>query len=242
MWYKVKRILTWVNGQEKQIYPAGWKPWANTIAYFPLENNSNEGSWKTVTSSDSSVSYSTLWWVKCANVSSNWGITCTTSIFDWSSAWTEQTMSFWLYQNAMPSWRSRYAFEFERNGYYSFYFLSRSNNVYRYEGISAWSTIDVNIPSSDIWTWVYFTLVNSSSWKYMYKNGVLIWSWTWSSRPRWNRPNNYQEANKILCSRTWPNDGESLNWWLRELIFEKKCRTLQEISDYYNQTKSTYGL
>ena len=24
MWYKIKRILTWVNWEEKQIYPAGW--------------------------------------------------------------------------------------------------------------------------------------------------------------------------------------------------------------------------
>ena len=241
-WYKIKRVLIWQWWVEKQIYPAGWKPNANTIAYFPLENNSNEGSWKTVTSSDSSVSYSTLWWVKCANVSSNGGITCTTSVFDWSGSYTEQTMSFWLYQNAMPSWTSRWAFEWEKQNTYSFYFLCRSNNVYRYEWNNAWSTIDVSIPSSDIWKWVYFTLVNSSSWKYMYKNWVQIWSWTWSSRPRWSRHSSFQEANRILWTRTWPNDWESLNWWLRELIFEKKCWTAQEISAYYNQTKSKYGL
>lgn len=241
-WYKIKRVLVWQGWVEKQIYPAGWKPWANTIAYFPLENNSNECSWKTVTSSDSIVSYSTLWGVKCANVSSNWGITCTTSIFDWSSSYTEQTISFRLYQNALPWWTSRWAFEWEKQSYYSFYFLCRSNNVYRYEWVNAWATVDVSIPSSDIWTWVYFTLVNSSSWKYMYKNGVLIWSWTWSSRPRGSWPYSYEQTNKILCSRSWLNDWQSLNWWLRELIFEKKCRTSQEIQDYYNLTKSTYGL
>jgi hypothetical protein len=242
MWYKLKRATIRVNGVEKQVRPSGWwgwQPWANTIAYFPLEDNSNEASWKVVTTTDNSVNYSTIWWVKCANTNGNWFINVSTSIFDNSSNWTEQTMSFWLYLNALPWWTSNWAFEFEKQNYYSFYFLARSNNVYRYEWNSAWSTIDVNIPSTDIGKWNYFTLVNSSSWKYMYKNGVLIWSWTWSNRPRWNRANSGGQNSTILGDR---DRVDYLKWWLRELIFEKKCWTATEISDYYNQTKSNYGL
>ena len=222
------------------MYPAGWKPNANTIAYFPLENNSNEGSWKSVSTSNYSVNFSTVWWVKCANTaSSNGRINVSTSIFDGSSAWTEQTISFWLYLNSLPWWTSNWAFEFEKQSYCSFYFLARSNNVYRYEWAGNGSTIDVNIPSTDIGKWNYFTLVSSSSWKYIYKNCVLIWSWTWSSRPRWSRSNSYEQNMVILNSRTYD---WRLNWWLRELIFEKKCRTAQERLDYYNQTKWLYGL
>lgn len=215
-----------------------WQPWVNTIAYFPLENNSNEASWKTVTTADTSVNYSTLWWVKCANTTS-WYINVSTSIFDDSSARTEQTMSFWMYLNSMPSWTSEWAFEFEKQNNYSFYFLARSNNVYRHEWTNAWSTIDVSIPSSDIWTRVYFTLVNSASWKYMYKNWVLIWSWTWSSRPRWNWPHPWAQNMVILSDR---DRVESLNWGLRELIFEDKTWTDQEIQDYFDATKWDYWI
>lgn len=239
---KITKLM--LNGEEYEIreYQGGWwgwrQPWANTVAYFPLEDNSNEASWKVVTTADYSVNYSTIWWVKCANAtSSSWYIGVSTSIFDGSSAWTEQTISFWMYLNALPWWTSNWVFEFEKKDYYSFYFLARSNNVYRYEWVDAWSTIDVSISNDDIWRWNYFTLVNSSSWKYMYKNWVPIGSWTWSSRPRWNRPNNYQENMVILNART-PN--ERLKWWLRELIFENKCWTVDEIADYYNQTKDQY--
>lgn len=215
-----------------------WKPWANTIAYFPLEKNSNEASWKIATATDNSVNYSMIWWVKCANAtSSTWYIGITTSIFDDSSVWTEQTISFWMYLNALPWWTSNRVFEFERKDRYSFYFLARSNNVYRYEWNDAWSTIDVNISNDDIWKWNYFTLVNSASWKYIYKNWVQIWTWTWVSRPRWNRVVEGEQANNILNSRS-VNGG--LNWWLRELIFENKVRTAQEIQDYYNNTKANY--
>ena len=238
----VSKVYVWTN----QVRPATspwWQPWVNTVAYFPLMNDSNEASWKAVTTTDNNVNYSTLGWVKCANVGTKGWIQVTTSVFNTANTWTEQTMSFWLYQNVMPNGTSRWHFEFEKQNIYSFYFLSRSNNIYRYEwNGDAWSTIDVSISGGDIWNWVYFTLVNSSSWKYIYKNWTLIWSGNWSSTPRWSRQDPSSWESYILCSRDWPLAWTSTNWGLRELIFENKVRTAQEIADYYNQTKWNYWL
>lgn len=233
---EVKAVYLWTT----QVRLAWWQPWANTVAYRPYQQDIDEHSGKNYTPTGTNIVYSTLGWVQCANVGASWWVTAVSDILDGSASRTEQTMSFWMYLKALPNWTSRYTFEWQKQWLYSCYFLARSNNVYRYEWVGAGSTIDVSIPSSDIWTWVYFTLVNSASWKYMYKNGVQIWTWTWSSRPWGNRPNDYQQANNNFCDRGGTATGGNLG--LRELIWENRVWTAQEISDYYDQTKWDYWI
>jgi hypothetical protein len=38
---EVSAVYVW----DTQIYPAGWKPWANTLAYYPLETDTKDYSW-----------------------------------------------------------------------------------------------------------------------------------------------------------------------------------------------------
>jgi hypothetical protein len=44
MWYKLKRIMIHDNGIEKQVRPKTRNPWANTIAYYPLNWDINDHS------------------------------------------------------------------------------------------------------------------------------------------------------------------------------------------------------
>jgi hypothetical protein len=71
-----------------------------------------------------------------------------------------------------------------------------------------------------------------SSWK-TYRNNVLFWNATGSGSVWYN-------TEVIWNYRPW--DKNPFIWYMSDFIIENKVRTTQEISDYYNQTKTNYWL
>lgn len=216
---------------QKEIYPGhkGFVPWVNTRIYLPLTDNYKDVvSWTTL-STTWAVSLVTEWWVKCTRV--NWWrlYWLSSAMITWS--WS-RTLSFWFKYNSISSseWWTAVCRWSESN--YSFYSLWDNTGVnYAFSWYSSSADIE---SSTTLSTWVRYNMVATYDWSTVsiYLNWTFIWSKsvglsTWSSdlyiwwRPGWS------------CLA---------NWYVSQVIVENKVWTAQEITDYYNMTKSDFGI
>jgi len=208
-----------------------WKPWANTIAYYPLNSTDtiSDKSWNNYNLTNS-------WWV----------------------FWTYQGVDCWLFSgsnraytsiSALPTWDA------DRTLLCWVYITQASGAEW---DIIGWGTNSVGQDSSfwyhNVWwiwfrrdgndaldqsagwymwnNWMLLTWVKSSAWMYFYVNGVqkgyssytMSTSWTTFSVGQWNINSN----NSTL--------------YISEAIVENKARTADEVSAYFNQTKSKYWI
>jgi hypothetical protein len=251
--------MTWANAKIKHIYvwenlvrPV-WKPWNNTIFYYPLETNINDYSWnnRNWTIQVWSLSYTTSWWTK--NVAQfNWN-----TIFSIPNiAWTYSTYTFnvWCKPTSTNTWQE----------FFSNIWTGNTNNVYSNFNWTAyelgwwkrdfafqyrpngWSNTYQNLywtVNRDINTWYNVCIIWNSSWVKIYLNWTQIVSWNtnwtivlnnhtnwqWWTHIWWRYDNNWQYKNY-------------LHWYLSEFIFENKTWSATEVSDYYNNSKFLYWL
>ncbi len=208
----------------------GWtrKPTTNTLLYFPLTDDLIDHSWKSVTSTTTgSPTITTLNWVKCCQLNGSstidTDVTLNTLSNVYASCWfyTANAENKWIFWN-QPCWVFNW-----------FWFsLTNSSNfvveVY-YSGSSSTS-------ASASWSF-------QGSWHlYSVSNWKLYIDWIYKSTLstttlNWNQP---------MCI-WWHNQNSSctrqkVNWYIGDCILENKERTASEIADYYNNTKSNYGL
>jgi len=227
-WYKIKRVLIWQGWVEKQIYPAGWKPWTNTIAYYPLKEdfNDHKWTWTSYNLTNNGWSITTFNWVPCAYYS---GSTSVYSINTSISFWTTRTIVFWGYLlntgTAPVVWTGIYSYN------------SLSTRAVWYWGskasISNYQNYWMDGTSNVYWKWVNIVWISDWSKMELYVNWQLEASWSntlyaWSQLKIW--------------WRLWGMWSEYFTWYVNEIILEDKAWTTQEVLDYYNFTKSTYGL
>ena len=223
MWYKLKRIMMRPNGVEKQVRPIGWKPWANTIAYYKFDWNLNDSSGNSYNLSVAawSITYWTAsWWWKYAHINKNTRTNYWEKSFDYN--WNN-TIS--LRMNPQIT-----------NGSILLEMWSRSNEFLRFNGaIFCWFWWDMTYSMSAN-TRYLVTFTRSWTSTALYINGSLIWTWiggkTWTHNIRF-KLNNAGDTS----SSTYSNN----SYW-SELIWENKTRTAQEVTDYYNLTKWNYWL
>ena len=227
MWYKVKRIYQWTN----LVRPV-WKPNANTIAYYPLTSSTTTSdlSWNNRNLTNSWVTFGTYKWVDCAY--SNKTSYLTKSSF--ATNLQNLTISAWVYY----VWNNS-SWDWNYNQFVWRWWGSTENFwAYTENFYTPWRLV-----CSPWWFW-RFQLTNNSQWynvvvtynystttATMYVNGVAGTSNTSTNPPSW--------------TNIWIGGKESnhwWNWWLSEFIVENKVWTLDEISNYYNQTKSKYWL
>lgn len=229
-WYKIKRVLIWQNNVEKQIYPAGWKPWANTTLYLPLNWN--------ITDPHNQVTYSWVWtssfdtWstgVQAAN------LTWSNAINLWASTdfeqWTgEMTVLFW-FTTSSPS--TNQVCEFRNSSAYYFgmeIYSSKLRFICKNSSASeSWISWTTTLTS---WTKYLAVLTMKENWQaILYLNWnveTTINIWTFQTY-------SFQNWQYIGSSRGW--NGAFWRWMIKDFIIENRERTAQEISDYYNQTK-----
>ena len=243
MWYKIKKVRIWVNWVEKQIYPAGWKPNANTIAYYPLTSTStvNDLSWN---SNNLTNSWATFWeyhGIDCSrlywNFSDSWPIAYMYGNITWLPTWANaRTYSFWCYNE--NSWNTTYVET------YLFQWQASTNKM-------------VLCASSNEFVWYYWISQYWSSWKmwdtpiirWQRANHIITYDWSkfewyvnWTSRWTWTYTINTW-SNKL--SIWWASENwwfNAFNWCFSEFIVENKARSADEITNYYNSTKSNYWL
>ena len=221
MWYKVNKRLVGT----KQVRPSWWKPWANTLAYYPLNSTTtvNDTSWNNKTMTNSSVSFWTYQWIDCAYGSSRKYLS--TPTLSWA-----KTISLWAYW-AWHTSDSTYSPTFT-------YGTGSTNNLqslYEDDKYTCWNSSGYVVVNSQIKNkWYYYTLALDTTEKRLYFNWQLVGTANNSSLSDW--------MFYFFCfinNTSWNN---YYNWWISNVIIENKVWTATEISNYYNQTKSKYWL
>jgi len=219
----VKSIWSW----DTQVRPSGWQPWANTIAYYPLDSSNTvadlSGNGRNLT--NNSVSFGTYQWVSCASVTSRYQrLTSPTISFP-------KTLSLWTYREG----------RFNTGG-------STLAALFTYGSSSTYKAITYNEKNWNLNTivWDYGGWVTPISWQRfnlvivndsylkIYVNGNLTGTYTKGT------PADY--AFYFFAFSTNVNGIDVYYGGLSNVIMENKTRTAEEISNYYNQTKSNYGL
>ena len=217
----ISKVFLW----DTQVRPSGWKPWANTLAYFPFVDDALDHSWNWTVLTYWTATKQSLWYAitqRAAFTNSNvktvlwWAkISSTTYRYDMFIMWNHN------------AW----------NGYYVHHVNSNINQKFvcfynsSYSVATASYTMDMNK-----WYLIGTTIDTENNKVCWYANWqkVFEYNWTWY---------NFDAIISFFQEqRDW--------WWwywsnicyLSECIAESKARTEQEFSDYYNQTKWNYWL
>ena len=221
-----------------------WQPWANTVAYYPLTSNTTvndmKGSWTAYNLTNSWVSFGTYNWVDCANF--NWSAYLSrTALSEFSSA--PFTISLYVYYPALPTTSQVsmiYISQNDTGGWYRWFNLWMLNHSsmphwqdYRFEVLPWWWLFSWSQAQAS-W-WVHIVWIYNNGIAYLYVNWALSNSWS-KSYTYW--PNSWFN---IGC-QVLGDQGNYLLWNISEVIIENKAWTAQEISGYFNLTKSNYWL
>ena len=228
-WYKIKRILVWQNNEEKQIYPAGWTPNANTVMYLPLEDDLLDHSPNPNTMTQTwTITKQTIWYY--FPQPSSWENKIASSKTVAQAVWSYPfTVNVWCKKDA-TSWSQHWWLWWD-----SVYNNSWTNYIYnstqmRIEWYNPYASSNrYSIDNADWWT--NFWIVEKSDQILVYQNWVL----------------------KITRNQSRPLSTLALwlllyaNWsWVWQtysrFIVEKWEWAADNFLDYYNQTKSNYGL
>ena len=207
--------------------PREWKPWANTIAYYPLTADYNDHSWNGY--NITTVWASQIWtyqWVKCLDINNSKLIV---SSIDAMTTYSEYTWLFYAY------WTSNwYEIQFSAAGSWGWNWPSfrswNSNEIRWWNPSNTYTTFSSTYCPHNTW-FLFALVVRSGSW-IIYCNNNSSTIKTWVSSP----------SNNAGTLNIWAVNNQGCYGYLSNLIIEKKARTAQEISDYYNNTKSNYWL
>lgn len=208
-----------------------WKPWSNTLAYYPLNWNLNDysGNWYNSIASGGTLTYPNNKYLQL----SSWYSRFQTSV---NSITTPLTISLW--EKDIPYNTENNIFSLWVDGLWSWFWSFRLLwNSWGFEvSVTNVSAVTTSAYSVTSWVWHYLVgIVNPNNYIKLYIDGVLKETRAISYTPR--NPWWY-----IAIWQCWINFSQSITWYLDEIIFENKERTAQEIADYYNKTKSNYGL
>ena len=235
MWYKLKRIMMRPNGVEKQVRPDNrWQPWANTIAYYPLESDTSDhsGNGNNLTGT---VSYVTSANKQVAEFSWSSHLTASSGVISVQTF----TISFWAKLNSNSSEQCLVANADSASNWDSWINITKFPNSYNIYGLyGKWTAV---------W-WMFTNPVNPWSWTWVHYVSVFEGSNSIKTYSNWNLDDQASISSNIAYpSVNFSLWGSEIRWrnfdgWLSEVIIENVARTAQEIADYYNQTKWDYWI
>lgn len=233
MWYKLKRILIYPDGvTEKQVYPAWWKPWANTLAYYPLATDTNDYSGNNRNWTNSNVTFSN--WIAYFN-----GSNAMVTIAHDTRNQTKPNMTIQArfkldndisssnWYSIVTKWQNSAA------NYLSFSYLAAYSPWTFMWGFSTWGNYS-NYPwaiSQTLTTgvWHLFTLTNEN-WtsQKLYIDKTLIGSSSVTT--------NSSTVNipLVIWNSYYLTVNTYFKWNIAKVILEDKTWSLADISDYYD--------
>ena len=229
---EIKRVTIRPNGTEKQIRPAWWTPWANTMCYYSFDNTLADGAWRYNNATNTWTTFTTVGNRKVLNITSNTYVTLPIS-----DRWNLFTILFWFNTTDSKKWLwwpsysaqdYPWTMEFVDDNYMSIQYWW--NYATRREAYNTTNFRDGN------WHLISFTSNNNQNW--------IVWvdtNFTTSYKNN-NTTNYYFWWGSITLGRRAPSDASSITAKMGDFIIENKERTAQEVSDYYNQTKWNYWL
>lgn len=209
----------------------GWKPWSNTVAYYPLtsETTVNDMSGNNRNLTNNNISFWTFNWVDCAYNSTSWRYLSKDLWFKISD--NNFTINMWIYK----TW-------WEYAGYAFFWWLESNN-----KSIGIW----LNSTWDFFFAFWYDDLLTSSIYSYNTRYN-LICTYNTSTKAQKIYVNGQLSAERTAT--TWIDlgnttitlfDSNALNTMyggISNTIIESTDWTLSQVQDYYSQTKSNYWL
>lgn len=242
MGYKLTGMYMRPNGVEKQIRPKWWwQPWANTIAYFPLNATStvNDLSGHSYSlASNWNVTFWTYNWVSCCYI--NVGMLSCAINTTSKSAITE---NIWYCEADAPNYDNWYIINI---GYTNPTTSANCNWIIRSNGRPSWRIWFTGYVDETNWIYSSTTTYNPISTNTWYNlcytyNGTTLtlyvnWQAVWTASSSWSTDFSY-----VSLSRSADLD-RSIKGYISNAIYEDIVRTAQEVLDYYNLTKSNYWL
>lgn len=244
-------IFNMVYGKKQN----GWKPWANTIAYYDFEQNLDDSSGNGYNATGTNIWYEQVWWqYVITNTATKPNINIPASIWAIIGA-GDFAVSFWLYpvnpwststqrgnKNCIPmifgirndnssprTWPNIFYDPLWHDWQWSKFIFRTSGNNATY----LWNNVSSLYNSRHH---IVMTRINGTV--YCYLDASLLWTFTWtddfSSATEWRIFSRGETNWQQFFSNTWAKADK--------YIIEKAWWTAQEVADYYNQTKSTYGL
>ena len=206
-------------------------PGVNTVAYYKFDKNLNDSSGNNYNpTNNSNVSIATLDGLKCAYFNS-WYITYPDIHTTFNSSFT---FSMWI---QISSWNKIFISEWQP-GYSKLFAVQRVDDVW--ELLKVWfysNDLSARQNFSQWWEHWAFTIDWSSHY------GVIYFNWTQKATKNYRAPNVQSWPFYVWTNAEVPwNSGWVSTWYMSEFIIENKARTAQEVTDYYNSTKSDYGL
>lgn len=245
--------MTLIQTEPKKIYirvdEQWWQPWVNTVFYYPLESDGNDYSWNSHNLTWYwTPTYTTSWWTKqvVSLNGSTGGI-----INNLSGTYTNYTFNLWCKPTSTNTWQEIFDNVYiwnSNNAYLNYNWTSYEkwwyrDFAYQYRP-NGWTNAYQNV----YWTsnrttsmWYNVVLTSTSSWIKIYVNGSQIatnsTTWTIILNSWYNSI--WMRYNNTITPAWYQN---FFNWYLSEFIFESTTRTAQEVSDYYNDTKSLYWI
>jgi len=201
-----------------------WKPWANTIAYYKFNNNLNDSSWNSRNLSllSGSVSYGVAsWWGEYAYFNTSTSASVSMPTVNYGN--DNYTVSFYRQPKQIFSW-FQCIFDWVRDTMQDPWYIRVTKSIYVWDDINYTAAVD---------TWYYITVVRSWQNISAYINWTYIGSYQAVSWVYWT---------KLFINQIWNSSSYKNNNYLWEFIIEDKARTADEITAYYNQTKSLYWI
>ena len=235
-------VYIWTSGVLKNAYIWEYIPWtpdaSRTLLYLPLESNTNDYSGNNRTCTPTSVTFTTVGWVKSAHVWTTGWIAVTPTTFITHSL-SYKTTSCLIYCTDATSSVRRPVWEFKiQNACWIWCSISpNSQNIQGSIQETDWYDVpNVFVPNK----WIHIVDTSWDGVHKIYINWELKYTGNYSSWYAWgNRPNNYQQSYTIMNTRYWPSASwTALNWNAREIIFENILWSDEDVSKYYQRIKA----
>jgi len=210
-----------------------WQPWVNTIARWKLDWDTTDSVNNVYDMADRvwSMSYWTLsWWEQYWIFDGN-TVLVSTSV----PTWTKGTMSAWIYKSSTAEWIILWQCTDTNNS------DAYVTSIVKQDQLTFWIpwwpdksrsyTMSLN-------TWHHVVFTQDWTNLSVYVDWVQLWT---EAQSGWF---NYHNWN-ILCiwgqARGTQSYGK-LTWNLSNVIIESEARSLSDIQNYYDQTKSLYWI
>jgi len=211
----------------------GWLPWANTMAYRPLTSsttlNDQSGNSYNLTNKGS-VTFWTYKWVNCAYFDGTWSNYLDIGTFPTNQqAFTVSCRIYYISNEKTANGN----YDQVAWWWYTNHWLRRDCYNSPYNKLICWWIDAWSLTSDSAWIYTTYTF-NGSNVGTFYKNWSLVWTYT-------NTPN-FWTYFSIGAIHNSSSGYKKWKWGISEVIVESWQRTAQDVANYFNQTKSNYGV
>jgi hypothetical protein len=213
-----------------------WQPWANTIAYYPLNSNTtvNDESGNGYNLTNSWATFGTYGGVDCVYLDNTDSKKLYATI-PWLSG--NPTFTVNVYVNRQwttnSDWWQLFVVWSVGSSRRCYWNAIRAD--WKYLTWTRWWGEARSTVTNTLGNWELITVVKDGSNTIAYRNASEIANGTITT--------NISATDFTIGSfNSRSTYYQSFYWYLSEFILEDKVRTAQEVADYYNQTKSLYGI